>query len=66
MTHLPGIAALADQHLAVAKSVDQRRTRAAVEELQGDARVEEIADMIAGGADEETARAEARRLLGRG
>ena len=30
---------------------------------QGEARVSEVADMIAGGAGEETARAEARRLL---
>lgn len=63
VTHLPGIAAVAERHLAVKKSVQGKRTRAAVEELRGEARVEEVADMIAGGADQETARAEARRLL---
>jgi DNA repair protein RecN (Recombination protein N) len=64
VTHLPAIAAAASLHLAVRKSVAGGRTRAEVDELNGDARVEEVADMIAGGADQETARAEARRLLG--
>ena len=64
MTHLPAIAAAASRHLAVRKGVAGGRTRAAVDELSGEARVEEVADMIAGGADQETARAEARRLLG--
>jgi len=64
VTHLPSIAAAARRHLAVRKSVTGGRTRAEVDELAGDARVEEVADMIAGGADQETARAEARRLLG--
>jgi DNA repair ATPase RecN len=48
----------------VRKTVTGGRTRAEVDELDGEARVEEVADMIAGGADQETARAEARRLLG--
>jgi DNA repair protein RecN (Recombination protein N) len=64
VTHLPAIAAAASRHLAVRKSVAGGRTRAEVDELDGEARVEEVADMIAGGADQETARAEARRLLG--
>jgi DNA repair protein RecN (Recombination protein N) len=64
VTHLPAIAAAASRHLAVRKTVAGGRTRAEVDELSGDARVEEVADMIAGGADQETARAEARRLLG--
>jgi DNA repair protein RecN (Recombination protein N) len=64
VTHLPAIAAAASRHLAVRKTVAGGRTRAEVDELDGEARVEEVADMIAGGADQETARAEARRLLG--
>ncbi len=64
VTHLPAIAAAASRHLAVRKTVTGGRTRAEVDELDGEARVEEVADMIAGGADQETARAEARRLLG--
>ena len=57
------IAALADRHLCVSKVVYEGCTRTQVDELTGEARVEEVADMIAGGADEKTARAEARRLL---
>ena len=63
VTHMPAIAALAERHLVVRKEVAGGRTHASVEPLEGDARVEEVADMIAGGADQETARAEARRLL---
>jgi DNA repair protein RecN (Recombination protein N) len=63
VTHLPAIAALADTHLRVTKETHRGRTRTAVVELGGDARVQEIADMIAGGAGEATAQAEARRLL---
>lgn len=65
VTHMPAIAALADRHLVVRKHVSGGRTRAEAEPLDGEARVEEVADMIAGGADHETARAEARRLLER-
>jgi DNA repair protein RecN (Recombination protein N) len=63
VTHLPAIAARAHQHFKVAKEIVAGRTRTAVRLLSGDARVEEVADMIAGGADQATARAEARRLL---
>ena len=64
VTHLPAIAALADRHLKVVKQVSGERTRTSVERLDGEPRVAEIADMIAGGGDEATALAEARRLLG--
>lgn len=63
VTHMPAIAALAQRHLAVRKQVSDGRTHAAVTLLEGEPRVEEVADMIAGGAAAETARAEARRLL---
>lgn len=66
VTHLPSIAAIARKHLRVVKHVDGGRTRTQVEELGGEARVLEIADMIAGGSNQETARAEARRLIGLG
>ena len=62
-THLPAIAALAQRHLAIAKEVRAGRTQTTIAVLEGEARVSEVADMIAGGASEETARAEARRLL---
>ncbi len=63
VTHLPAIAAMASQHLRVEKRVEGGRTRTRVEALAGERRVHEIADMIAGGKDQETARAEARRLM---
>ena len=63
VTHLPAIAAAAHNHLRVHKEVQDDRTRTAVSELEGEARVQEIADMIAGGRDQPTARAEACRLL---
>jgi DNA repair protein RecN (Recombination protein N) len=63
VTHLPAVAALADRHLRVIKEVEQGRTTTRAETLSGEARIEEIADMIAGGAEQPTARAEARRLL---
>jgi DNA repair protein RecN (Recombination protein N) len=63
VTHLPAIAAAAGRHLVIAKEIQAGRTRTSVTPLEGEARVAEVADMIAGGADETTARAEARRLL---
>jgi len=63
VTHLPAIAALAARYLALTKEVQSGRTRTTLAVLEGEARVAEVADMIAGGADEHTARAEARRLL---
>ena len=63
VTHLPAIAAVAARHLSIAKEVQAGRTRTTIAVLDGEARVAEVADMIAGGADEHTARAEARRLL---
>ncbi len=63
VTHLPAIAALAPVHLRITKEVKKGRTHTRIEPLEGDARVAEVADMIAGGAQHETARAEARRLI---
>ncbi len=63
VTHLPAIAACADLHLHTFKEIQEGRTRTTIEPLEGEARIREIADMIAGGADQATARAEAQRLL---
>ncbi len=63
VTHQPAIAASAHVHLHVTKHVERGRTRTAIEPLEGNSRVSEVADMIAGGAAEKTARAEARRLI---
>ncbi len=63
VTHLASIAARADHHLAVSKSVRAGRTRAATGVLAGATRVEEIARMLGGEAVTETARRHARELL---
>ncbi len=63
VTHLPAIAARAAVHLKVEKAVEAGRTHTRVLHLSGKDREKEIADMIAGGADQGTALAEARRLL---
>lgn len=63
VTHLPAIAARAGGHLKVEKAVEGGRTITRVRPLRGKEREMEIADMIAGGGDQRTALAEARRLL---
>ncbi len=64
ITHLPSVAAAAHCHLEVSKRVKDGRTSTKVRELEGADRVAVIADMIAGGGEQQTARAEAERLLG--
>ncbi len=63
VTHLPAVAAVGHTHLRVRKKVVSGRTRTEIAALEGKQRVDEVADMIAGGAAHATARAEARRLL---
>jgi DNA repair protein RecN (Recombination protein N) len=63
VTHLPQIAAFADQHLAVRKRVERGRTVTLVEPLAGDARVEEVARMLGGETITPTARQHAREML---
>ncbi|MFO1538953.1 MAG: DNA repair protein RecN [Chloroflexota bacterium] len=65
VTHLPQIAAWADAHLRIEKSVRDGRTTTAVTELTGHARVAELAAMIAGGAGSPAAEAAAHELLAR-
>jgi DNA repair protein RecN (Recombination protein N) len=65
VTHLPQIAALADDHLAVRKVVREEETWVEVEVLAGEARVAELARMMAGDAVTAEALAHARRLLER-
>lgn len=61
ITHLAGIACLADRHLQVSRVVEGERTIITVRVLEGESRVGELARML-GGA-EETAAVHARRLL---
>jgi DNA repair protein RecN (Recombination protein N) len=61
VTHLAPIAAVADHHLRVSKSVRAGRTRVAAASLDADERVDEIARMLGGPVA--TAREHARTLL---
>ncbi len=64
VTHLAPIAAAADHHLRVAKSVRAGRTRVAASALTGDDRIAEVARMLGGDAASATALGHARTLLG--
>jgi len=64
VTHLAPIAALAQHHLRVSKSVRAGRTRAAVTTLTPGEQVEEIARMLGGPSVTAAAREHARDLLG--
>ncbi len=48
VTHLPQIAAFADQHLAVEKREDHGRTKTQIRTLDGPARTQEVARMLSG------------------
>jgi DNA repair protein RecN (Recombination protein N) len=63
VTHLPMIAARAEQHFAVSKIVTGGRTLARIEGLEAAGRVEELARMLAGERVTETTRRQARELL---
>jgi DNA repair protein RecN (Recombination protein N) len=64
VTHLAPIAAAAQHHVRVAKSVRAGRTRAAVGVLKAEERVEEIARMLGGDPPTAAALGHARELLG--
>ena len=63
VTHLPMIAALASHHIGVEKAASQGRTMASFEVLRGDARISELARMLAGDRASATTRKQARELL---
>jgi DNA repair protein RecN (Recombination protein N) len=63
VTHLPQVAAFADQHLVVEKSNDGRVVRSGVTALDDDGRVRELSRMLAGLEDSELGRAHAEELL---
>ncbi|TWT08162.1 DNA repair protein RecN [Planococcus sp. CPCC 101016] len=48
ISHLPQVAAMADQHLFIEKRVDKQRTTTAVTELDGRERTEEMSRMLSG------------------
>lgn len=63
VTHLPQVAAFADNHVVVNKSSDGTITTSGLDALDADGRVRELARMLAGLEDSETALAHARELL---
>ncbi|GAA3160649.1 DNA repair protein RecN [Planomonospora alba] len=63
VTHLPQVAAFADQHLVVEKSDDGSVVRSGVVALDRDGRIRELSRMLAGLEDSELGRAHAEELL---
>ncbi|MGR3490795.1 MAG: DNA repair protein RecN [Shimia sp.] len=63
VTHSPQVAALGAHHWQVAKRVSKGATLSAITPLTGDARVDEVARMLAGDTITEEARGAARALL---
>ena len=63
VTHLPMIAALASHHLRVLKQAAAGRTVARIESVRGEARVAELARMLAGDRASQTTLRQARELL---
>jgi DNA repair protein RecN (Recombination protein N) len=63
VTHLPQVAAFADNHLVVAKSSDGSITSTSVTRLDHEARVRELSRMLAGLEDSEFGQAHAAELL---
>jgi len=63
VTHLPQVAACADRHYRVTKAGDRDRVATELAELEGNARVEELARMLGGREITARTRAHARELL---
>lgn len=64
VTHLPQVACFADHHFFISKSQSKAGVSMKVEELQDQARVEEIARLISGEKITKTSLAHAKELLG--
>jgi DNA repair protein RecN (Recombination protein N) len=65
ITHMPQVAAYADQHLVVTKRSEGESTRTVVDRLAETERVAELAAMLGGSAESQAAMANARELLAR-
>ncbi|MCF6147476.1 MAG: DNA repair protein RecN [Candidatus Kuenenia sp.] len=63
ITHLPQIASYADEHWKVTKFVKKGKTYSTIENLTGEHRIEEIADMIRGTEKTDITRKQAREML---
>jgi DNA repair protein RecN (Recombination protein N) len=64
VTHLPQVAACADQHLMVAKRTDKGQTASTIEAVHGEQRVAEVARMLGGEKLSGTTLAHAKEMLG--
>ncbi|MDP2818479.1 MAG: DNA repair protein RecN [Polaromonas sp.] len=64
VTHLPQVAACADQHLMVAKRTEKGQTASTVEAVHGEQRVAEVARMLGGEKLSGTTLAHAKEMLG--
>jgi DNA repair protein RecN (Recombination protein N) len=63
ITHLPQIAAFADQHFLIEKTERRGRTQTGVRRMEPAERVEEIARMLSGASLTETSRRHAEQML---
>lgn len=63
VTHLAQVAAFANNHLRVVKDTDGQVTTSSVMVLEGEERVSELARMLGGMADSQTALSHARELI---
>ncbi|MBZ5201368.1 DNA repair protein RecN [Planomicrobium chinense] len=63
ISHLPQVAAMADQHLFIEKKVEKQRTVTAVHELDGQERTEEMSRMLSGAEITELTLQHAEELL---
>jgi DNA repair protein RecN (Recombination protein N) len=63
VTHLPQIAAFADQHFLIEKQEKQKRTQTSIRLLTPKERAEEIARMISGATVTETSLRHAEQML---
>ncbi|RNF41082.1 DNA repair protein RecN [Planococcus salinus] len=63
ISHLPQVAAMADQHLFIEKRIDKNRTTTAVHELDGQERKEEMSRMLSGAEITELTLQHAEELL---
>ena len=64
-THLPQIAAWADLHFKVIKTVEEGRTRTMIKELDDQQRIDELARMLSGERPTAQTLAFAEELIGR-
>jgi DNA repair protein RecN (Recombination protein N) len=63
ITHIPQVAAISEHHLRISKDVLNGRTRAHIEHIKGEQRVQEIAEMISGEKVTNATLESARELL---